>query len=286
MKNPTNRFKARLALGEQQIGIWNSIGQSTVAEMLATAGYDWIVLDTEHSPTEVTDVLPSLQAIAGYPGASAVVRPAWNDTVLIKRHLDQGAQSLIIPYVQSAAEAASAVAATRYPPLGMRGVAGITRASRFGSVEDYAKVAHEEICVIVQIETQAGLDNLEAIAGVEGVDGVFIGPADLAASLGYPGDTKNPAVQSAIRDALARLKAVGTPSGILALDAEFIANAIDWGTRFTAVATGLRSSGRGRPILAGEPAGSLTFRWRAALMARCAQAGQPAPARQRQRRRL
>lgn len=237
MKNPINRFKARLKAGEQQIGIWNSIGQSTVSEMLATAGYDWIVLDTEHSPTEVTDVLPALQAIAAYPSVSAVVRPAWNDVVLIKRHLDQGAQSLIIPYVQTAKEAQSAVDATRYPPTGMRGVAGITRASRYGAVENYALTAHEQICVIVQIETQTGLDNLEAIAAVEGVDGVFIGPSDLAASLGYPGDTKNPAVQSIIKDALARLAAVGTPSGILALDKQFIEDSMAWGTRFTAVAT-------------------------------------------------
>lgn len=254
MQNPKNLFKARLQSGEQQIGIWNSIPQVNVTELLATCGYEWIVIDTEHSPAEVVDALPALQAIAGYPGVSPVVRPAWNDTVLIKRHLDQGAQSLIIPYVQDAEEAAAAVAATRYPPLGNRGVAGLTRATRFGLVEGYATRAHEEICVIVQVETGEALDNLEDIAAVEGVDGVFIGPSDLAASLGYPGQTKHPEVQKVIWDTVARLKAIGKPAGILALDPEFISTALDKGTLFTAVALdiGILANGA-RSLRAGLP---------------------------------
>ena len=254
MKNPTNHFKMRLSAGTQQIGIWNSIPNPGVAELLAVAGFDWIVVDTEHAPTEVTDVLPALQAIAAYPKVSAVVRPAWNDTVLIKRHLDQGAQTLIIPYVQNAQEAAAAVAATRYPPLGVRGVAGLTRATRFGSVEGYTQSAHEEICVIVQVETRTALDNLDAIAGTDGVDGIFIGPADLAASLGHPGDPMHQEVQSTIWDTVARLKDLGKPAGILATTEPFVAASLEHGTSFTAVGLDIGLLGTAaRQLRAGLP---------------------------------
>lgn len=235
MDIPKNLFKQRLKSGQQQFGVWNGIGSSLVAELLAASGYDWIVIDTEHGAMEVADVLPSLQAIAGYPGASAVVRPAINDWVLIKRHLDQGAQTLMIPYVQSAEEARAAVNAMRYPPRGVRGVAGVTRASRFGMVEGYSTRAEAELCLIVQVETRAALDRLEEIAQVDGVDGVFIGPADLAASLGHPGDSGHHEVVAAIEGAIARLKAVGVPSGILTLDLAFARRCIELGTSFTAL---------------------------------------------------
>ena len=237
MRNPENRFKAALRSGRPQIGVWHSLGGPSAVEVLASRGFDWIVLDTEHAPADVTDVLPALQVVAGYPEASAVVRPAINDWVLIKRLLDLGAQTLLVPYVQSAEEAEAAVRAMRYPPRGVRGVAGQTRASRFGLVEGYATRAEEELCLIVQVETRPALDALEDIAGVEGVDGVFIGPSDLAASLGRPGEPMHPDVTAAIEDAIARLRAAGVPSGILTANRDFARRCIELGTAFTAVGT-------------------------------------------------
>ena len=239
MKIPTNKFKAALKAGKQQIGMWNSIGGQTVIEIIAGFGYDWVLIDTEHSPVEVTDVLPALQAIAGYPDTSAVVRPAVNDPVLIKRYLDIGAQTLLIPYVQSAAEAEAAVSAMRYPPNGIRGFAGLTRASRYGKAEKYATRAEEELCLLVQVETKTALDRLEEIAAVDGVDGVFIGPADLAASLGHPGDLTHPDVVSAIEGAIERLNSIGVPAGILSLDRAFAKRCIKLGTSFTAIGVDL-----------------------------------------------
>ncbi|PTW47069.1 HpcH/HpaI aldolase family protein [Rhodovulum kholense] len=241
MENPVNRFKAGLREGRHQLGVWNAIPHPTVTECLAACGFDWIVIDTEHGAMEVTDALPALQAVAGYPAASAVVRPAINDWVLIKRHLDQGAQTLMLPYVQSRDEAEAAVRAMRYPPRGLRGVAGMTRASRYGLVEDYSHRAEDELCLILQVETAAALDRLEEIATVEGVDGIFIGPADLSASMGYPGQPEHPAVVAAIEGAIARLKAVGVPSGILTLDPDFARRCIALGTGFTAVGVDMLS---------------------------------------------
>src|SRR6185437_7637741 len=166
MELPANNFKRSLTAGRQQIGLWVSLASSYSAELVAGAGFDWLLIDTEHSPNEVDTTLLQLQAVAPYPG-SAIVRPAWNDKVLIKRHLDIGAQSLLVPYVGNAEEAAAAVAAVRFPPGGVRGVAGMTRATRFGRVADYVKRADEELCLLVQVETKLGLDNLEAIARCE-----------------------------------------------------------------------------------------------------------------------
>ena len=234
MDLPANTFKRALAAGRQQIGLWVSLASPYSAELVAGSGFDWIVIDTEHSPNEVDTTLAQLQAVAAYPVAP-VVRPAWNDKVLIKRHLDIGAVNLLIPYVQNEEEAQAAAAATRYPTRGVRGVAGTTRASRFGRVNDYVKRAHEELCLLVQIETREGLDNVERIARVDGVDGVFIGPADLAAGLGHLGEQGHPDVQAAIRDAIARIKSCGKPAGILATDEASTRRYIEWGTTFTAV---------------------------------------------------
>ena len=231
---PQNQFKRGLAQGRQQFGLWNSLPGSLVAELLAGTGYDWVVIDTEHAVTDIPDTLAMLQAMAPYP-VSAVVRPASNDVVLIKRLLDLGAQTLLIPYVQSADEARSAVAAMRYAPRGIRGVAGMTRAGRFGLVPDYTRRADEELCLIVQVETAEALGQIEAIAAVEGVDGLFIGPADLAASMGYPGQAAHPEVVAAIKDAIHRIVATGKPAGILTLDPVFARTCIGWGTRFTAL---------------------------------------------------
>jgi 4-hydroxy-2-oxoheptanedioate aldolase len=234
MEIPSNTFKKAILGGRQQIGLWVSLASPYSAELVAGSGFDWLLLDGEHSPNDPPLMLPQLQAVAPYP-VSAVVRPAWNDTVLIKRYLDIGVQSLLIPYVQSVREAEAAVAAVRYPPRGVRGVAGMTRASRYGRVAEYTKRAEPEICLMVQIETRAGLDNLEAIARTDGVDGVFIGPADLAAGLGHLGNMMHPDVQSAIEDAIKRIRACGKPAGILSSDEAATRRYIEWGTTFTAV---------------------------------------------------
>jgi 4-hydroxy-2-oxoheptanedioate aldolase len=235
MKNPENRFKTALREGRHQLGLWNTISDISVQEMLAGAGFDWIVIDTEHSPTDVPDVLPALQAMSAYPQVSPVVRPAANDPVLIKRLLDFGAQTLLLPYIQSREEAEAAVRAIRYAPRGIRGMAGLTRAGRYGAVEDYAKIADREICLILQAETAEALDRLEDIASVDGVDGVFIGPADLAASMGHAGELGHPEVTAAIEDAIARLRAIGMPAGILSVNPEVAQKWIGLGTTFTAV---------------------------------------------------
>jgi 4-hydroxy-2-oxoheptanedioate aldolase len=251
MDLPRNKFKAALVARRQQLGLWCTLGDPNSAEAVAGSGFDWLLLDTEHSPTDVLTVLPVLQAVASYD-AAAVVRPATNDTVLIKRYLDIGVQTLLIPYVQSAAEAQHAVAAMRYPPRGVRGVASVTRATRFGRVDNYARHASDELCLLVQIESQAGLDALEEIAAVEGVDGIFIGPADLAASLGHLGEPGHPVVKAAIEDALKRIKACGTPSGILTTDHEFARKAMALGSCFTALGIDVDILARATEALAAQ----------------------------------
>jgi 4-hydroxy-2-oxoheptanedioate aldolase len=234
MELQRNRFKHDLATGKLQIGLWCSLCSSIAAEIVSDSGFDWLLLDTEHSPNELPDLLAALQAVAAGSG-TPIVRPAWNDTVLIKRVLDIGAQTVLLPYVQNAEEAKRAVAATRYPPHGIRGVTGSGRAARYGRVTDYLKKAGDEICVLVQVETRTALDQLEAIAAVPGVDGVFIGPSDLAASLGHIGNPAHPEVQAALEDAVRRLKAVGKPAGILTVNDEEAKRYIGWGYLFVAV---------------------------------------------------
>jgi 4-hydroxy-2-oxoheptanedioate aldolase len=229
-----NRFKHAIAERQQQIGLWSSLCSNIAAEIVADCGFDWILLDTEHSPNEVPGLLSQMQAIE--PGtATPIVRPAWNDTVLIKRILDIGAQTILVPYVQNPDEARQAVAATRYPPEGVRGVTGSGRGSRYGQVKDYLKTAHQEICVLVQVETGEALSQLDGIAAVEGVDGVFIGPSDLAASLGHIGNPGHEDVQSAIKDAIGRITAAGKPGGILTYNIEEAKRYIEWGFTFVAV---------------------------------------------------
>lgn len=244
MELPVNPFKRAIASGQQQLGLWSSLSSNYSVEVIAGSGYDWILLDTEHSPNDLEAVLSQLQAAAPYP-TNAVVRVAWNDMVLIKRYLDVGAQSLLIPYVQNADEARAAVAATRYPPVGVRGVAGTTRASRFGRVKNYAKTAHEELCVLVQVETKTALDNIEAICAVEGVDGVLIGPADLHASLGYTGETGNAAVVPLIEDAIRRIRQAGKAPGVLTSVEAEVRRYIAAGCLFTAVGSDVGLLARG-----------------------------------------
>jgi 4-hydroxy-2-oxoheptanedioate aldolase len=234
MELQRNAFKAAIAAGKLQIGIWSSLASNIGAEILSDSGFDWILLDTEHSPNEIADLVPQLQAVQGGKTVP-IVRPAWNDTVLIKRVLDIGPQTILVPYVQTEDEAVAAVAAAHYPPKGVRGVAGGARASRYGRVADYLKTADSEICVLVQVETRASLERLEEIAEVAGVDGVFIGPSDLSASFGLIGQPGHPDVQEAIKNAAARIRKVGKAPGILTTNEEEARRYIEWGFLFVAV---------------------------------------------------
>ena len=249
MELKKNAFKAALARGERQIGLWSSLCSPMVAEIIGGAGFDWILIDTEHSPNDLPEVVAQLQALST-SSATPIVRPAWNDPVLIKRLLDGGAQSLLLPFVQNVAEAKAAVAATRYPPHGIRGVTTSARGGGYGRIKDYLKVAASEICVLVQIETAEALADLEGIAEVEGVDGVFIGPADLAASLGHLGDQAHPNVQAAIKDAVERLNKLGKPAGILTGIEEQAQRYIEWGYAFVAVGADLGLLARNAEALA------------------------------------
>jgi 4-hydroxy-2-oxoheptanedioate aldolase len=234
MDLPRNAFKHALAAGRQQIGLWCSLSHHYSLEVVAGSGFDWLLLDTEHSPNDLESLVPQLQAVAAYPG-TPVIRVPWNDMVTIKRVLDIGAQSLLLPYVQNVDEARAAVAATRYPPQGVRGVAGTTRATRFGRVRDYARRGADELCLLVQVETREALEHIEAIAAVDGIDGIFIGPADLHASMGYTGETANPAVVPQIEDALRRIRHAGKAPGILTADEALARRYIEAGSLFTAV---------------------------------------------------
>ncbi len=250
MDLPVNSFKRAIKAGRQQIGLWSSLPSSVTVEILAGAGFDWLLLDTEHSANELPMVYAQLQAAASGGTAHPAVRLPWNDAVMIKRFLDAGAQTLLLPMVETAEEARRAVAATRYPPNGMRGFAGAARASRFGRVKDYHIRAAGEICVLVQVETQLGLDNLDAIACVEGVDGVFIGPGDLSAALGYLGQQKHPDVVAAIEGAIRRIRALGNAPGILTSDEALARRYIDAGCLFTAVGADISILARGAEALA------------------------------------
>lgn len=249
MELPQNVFKRALQAGKPQIGLWSSLSSNYSVEVIAGAGFDWILLDTEHSPNDLESVLTQLQAAAPYP-SHAVVRVPWNDMVTIKRVLDIGAQSLLIPYVSTPEEAAAAVSYTRYPPKGLRGVAGTTRATRFGRIKDYPRRAHEELCVLVQVETQQAVNNIEAIAAVEGVDGIFIGPADLHASLGYMGEIANPKVLPVIEEAIRRIRKAGKAPGILTPNEDLAKRQLGSGALFVAVGSDVGILARGAETLA------------------------------------
>lgn len=249
MELPVNSFKRAIHAGQLQLGLWSSLASHISVEVLADAGYDWLLLDTEHSPNELPMVLAQLQAVQAGT-AHPIVRPAWNDMVLIKRLLDIGAQTLLIPYIETEEDARNAVAYTRYPPNGVRGYAAASRASGYARIKDYPTRCEEELCVLVQIESLRGLENLERIAAVEGVDGVFIGPGDLSAALGHVGNLKHPEVQAAIESAIARLLACGKPVGILIGDEALAQHYIDLGCSFVAVGADVSILARGAEQLA------------------------------------
>lgn len=249
MDIPKNAFKAALVRGDLQIGLWSSLCSNIVAELVSRSGFDWILIDTEHSPNEPPAVLAQLQAMQAGT-ATPIVRPAWNDPILIKRLLDIGTQAVLVPFVQNAEEAAKAVAACRYPPAGIRGITASGRGSQYGRVKNYLQQADDEICVLVQVETREALHEIEAIASVPGVDGVFIGPADLSASLGHIGNPAHPQVQAAIEDAARRLAGIGKPAGILTASEADARRYIEWGYRFVAVGSDLGLLAKGADALA------------------------------------
>jgi 4-hydroxy-2-oxoheptanedioate aldolase len=229
-----NAFKHALSSFQRQIGLWSGLSSPMAAEIIAGAGFDWIVIDGEHGPNDIPSLLAQLQAMRGGT-AEPVFRVPWNDPVIIKRALDVGGRSLLVPFVQNAEEARKAVAAARYPPLGIRGVAVVPRANDYGRIQGYHANAHLETCVLVQLESKAALKEIEAIAAVEGVDGLFIGPSDLAADFGHLGNPRHPEVQAAIKDAGERIRAAGKSAGTLSGNADDVERLISFGFNFTAV---------------------------------------------------
>ena len=251
MDLPKNRLKAALAAKQPQIGLWASIPSNYTAEVIAGAGFDWILLDTEHAPSDIETIVSQLQAVAAYP-VTPVVRVPWNDMVTIKRYLDTGVQTLLVPQVNTVEEAKNAVAFTRFPRGGLRGVAGSTRATRFGRIKDYFKRAHEETCLFLQVESKEALANIEAIAAIEGVDGLFIGPADLHASLGYLGERAHKDVLPVIDDAISRIVKTGKAAGILTDSEENTRRWLKLGATFVAVGADLGILARGAEALAAK----------------------------------
>ena len=248
MNHPINRFKQGLQAGQAQIGLWASLSSHYATEVIAGAGFDWILLDTEHSPNELQMVHMQLQAMMEST-TTPIVRVPWNDMVTIKRYLDIGVQTLLIPFVQNAEEAQRAVAACRYPPEGIRGVATTTRANRFGRIKDYHKNANAQICVLVQVETRSALAELDAIAATAGVDGVFIGPQDLAADFGHLTNPSHPEVQAAIADGVSRIRKAGKAAGIVMGVEADARKWLDAGCTFVAVGSDIGLLARGSEAL-------------------------------------
>jgi 4-hydroxy-2-oxoheptanedioate aldolase len=251
MDMPRNAFKHAISKGQLQIGLWCSLCSPVAIEVVSHSGYDWLLLDTEHSPNELPMVHSQLQAIS-QGKAHPIVRPPWNDTVTIKRYLDVGVQTLLIPFIQDADEARDAVAATRYPPLGVRGFSAAARASDYGRIKDYHKRCEEQLCVLLQVETPEALANIESIAAVDGVDGIFIGPGDLSASMGYIGQPMHPEVVAAIEDAVRRIRACGKQAGILVPDEKLARHYIEIGCTFVAVGSDIGILARGAEALAAK----------------------------------
>lgn len=237
MDRVTNPFKHAIRGDVPQIGLWAALADAYVTEVLATAGFDWLLIDNEHAPNDVRSTLAQLQAVAAYP-VHPIVRPVRSDTALIKQLLDIGAQTLLLPMIDTAGQARDAVAATRYPPEGVRGVgSALARASRWNRIPDYLASAADELCVLVQVETVTALENLRDIADVPGVDGVFFGPADLSASMGFLGKPGETVVREAIRFGIRTVRAAGKAAGVLAPDRAFAQEYIDAGANFVAVGT-------------------------------------------------
>lgn len=235
MNDLLNTFALNLQAGKPQIGLWLALADAYCAEISAGAGFDWLLIDGEHAPNDVRSTLRQLQTLAAYP-VTPIVRPPSGEPWMIKQYLDVGVQTILVPMVESAAQARELVRATQYPPQGVRGVgSALARASRWNAVPEYVTRAGAEICLLVQIESRAGLNALDDIAAVEGVSGLFIGPADLSASLGHLGSPNHPEVLSAIEDAVKRIRGAGKAAGILATDEAQARHYLDLGCTFVAV---------------------------------------------------
>jgi 4-hydroxy-2-oxoheptanedioate aldolase len=235
VKLPENTFKRALREGRPQIGLWVGLADAYVSELLASTGFDWLALDAEHSPNDPRTILQQLQAIAPYP-THPVVRTLSDDASLMKQYLDVGAQTVLVPMVETAEQAARIVSATRYPPGGTRGVgSALARAARWNQVDNYLQDCEQEICVLVQVESTKGIDNLSAIAATPGVDGVFFGPSDLAASMGLLGRSGDPSVRAAVEDGIRTVVAGGKAAGVLTVDATAARRYLDVGARIVAV---------------------------------------------------
>ncbi len=248
MKLEPNPFTHAIAAGEKQIGLWVTLSNNFVADVIAPAGYHWVLLDMEHSPNDYFSIIGQLQAFAGTE-TTAIVRVEWNDPIAVKRVLDIGAPGILFPMIQSVAEAEAAVAATRYPPRGIRGAAGSTRATKFGRVTDYVARVEDETAVLLQLETRAAVEQAEAIAGVDGVDGIFFGPGDISADIGKMGKPMDPEVWELIKPAAQKLIAKGMPVGTLVLDAGFAAELLNEGFSFVACGTDTSILARGTDAL-------------------------------------
>lgn len=250
MQPPGNTFKLALSRHEPQIGLWLALAYSYSAEICASAGFDWLLIDGEHAPNDLRSILTQLQAVAPYP-VHPVVRPPVGEIYMIKQLLDIGAQSLLIPLVETEEQARRLVAAVRYPPKGIRGVgSALARASRWNGIAGYLQNPEAEICLLLQLETLEGLRNLDAIAAVEGFDGIFIGPSDLSASMGYRGNPTHPDVQAAIVNAISRIRAGGKAAGVLAHDENLTRRYLSVGCSFVAVGADTSLLARGARELA------------------------------------
>jgi 2-dehydro-3-deoxyglucarate aldolase len=236
--SPPNSFKRDINAGKRLIGCWCSLANPKTAEVLGLAGFDWLLVDGEHAPNDVTSLVPQLMALKDSVSAP-VVRPPWNEPVIIKRLLDAGFHNFLLPFVENAEQARAAVASTRYPPRGIRGVSVSQRSNRFGTVPDYLKIIDDHITVLVQIESRPGLENVDAIAAVDGIDGVFVGPQDLAAALGHLGNPSHPDVQKAMRHLFDRTRAAGKAAGTLAPVEADARRYMEWGASFVAVGSDL-----------------------------------------------
>jgi len=235
MTSTVNNFKTALAAPGAQIGLWLGLAEPYTAELCATGGFDWLLVDGEHGPNDLRSMLATLQAVAPYP-AHPVVRIPHGDAALVKQVLEIGATTLLVPMVEDAAQATALVQAMRYPPQGIRGVgSGLARSSRWGADAQYLQTANDRMCLLVQVETTAALARIDEIAAVEGVDGVFIGPSDLSASMGLLGQPGHPEVRAAIEHAFTRILAAGKAPGILAVDETLARHYIGLGARFVAV---------------------------------------------------
>lgn len=256
MQFPENPFTRAIAAGKPQVGLWISLSSAFAAEVTAPAGYDWVLIDMEHAPNDYFTTLGQLQAYAA-SGTTAIVRPEWNDPVTVKRLLDLGAPGLLFPMIQSVEEAERAVASTRYPPRGMRGFAGSSRATKFGRITDYAARVEEETAVLLQIETVAALDIADDIAAVDGISGIFFGPGDIAADMGKVGQPLDPDVWNLIRPVAKRLIARGMPVGTLVTDADFAAGLLNEGFSFVACGTDTGLLAKGSDALLASVRGQL-----------------------------